>query len=135
MARFSFSKEEILAGTVVPADWYPVEIVKVDEKPMKVDDGSINFFVSVKILAGEYANVPVYSYVANSKAMGFAKNLMAAILGIAPSELKADEDLDLSTATAAGKQVDCYIVMGEYEGRANNKLQDWALLGTMSGGK
>lgn len=130
MAKIQFSKEEILSGAIVTPGWYNAEIMKIDEKPKKDDDGSINVFVTVKLTSGEYAGCAIYGYLFNTKAVGFAKDFIAAVMGIEPRDLKAGEDFEVCQETCGGKQVDVYVINDEYNGKPTNKLADWAMFGT-----
>lgn len=75
--RQVLTPDDLKKGDLIPPGWYPTEISDYDEKPADTD-GSTNCFFYFKILDGPYKGV-VVKRLFNEKALGFGKNLYAAL--------------------------------------------------------
>lgn len=128
MAILKLSKEDMLQGTIVKPGWYLVNIEKIEEKEAAKKD-STNVNVLVKITSGEFAGVKIMDMIYNTKAPGFAKNFISAMLGKPVSE---NEEFDISNETCQGKELDVFVINQEYQNRNQNKLKDYAPAGKFS---
>lgn len=128
MPKLAFTREDLLAGMIVRPDWYPLEVVKIEEKDKKQDqDGSLNVFALMKITSGEFEGVQVYQYLYNTKAPVFVIPFVKAIMGV--EELSEGDEFDISDATCKGKQIDGMLINEEYNNKPQNKIVDFAPLG------
>lgn len=117
----TFTNRDLLRGTLVDPGWYKMLIESVGDGEMSKDGGSTNYKVEGVIICDadtgdvKFKDVPVV-WNFNSKAMGFASGLFAA-LGL---EIKPDTRYDLKYAE--GKTIEVMVERGEYEGKFNNRV-------------
>src|SRR5690242_1800942 len=110
----TFSKDDILKGTLIEPAWYRVFIEDVSKSLSKAGD-STNYLVKGKILFNadtkdkKYTDYPTPYWNFNSKAMGFSKGFFES-LGV-----EIEPEKRYTFAAARGKQIDVYI---------DNKLLD-----------
>lgn len=75
--RQVLTPDDLKKGDLIPPGWYPAEISDYDEKAADTD-GSTNCNFYFKVLDGPYKGI-VIKRLFNEKALGFGKNLYAAL--------------------------------------------------------
>jgi hypothetical protein len=124
MGMFDFTEEDLARSKRVTAGWYPVVIVKVEDKP-SAGDQSRNTFVTVKGLAGDARLVEV-STCFNEKANSFSGVIpfIKAIQNGQPVVLGEKYEVNSSLE---GRQLDAYIAPGTINkaGDIGNTVKDW----------
>jgi hypothetical protein len=75
--RAILTPDDLKKGELVDVGWHPAEIVSYDEKPADTD-GSTNCIFGFKILDGPGKGVTPRTQF-NEKALGFGKNMFAAL--------------------------------------------------------
>lgn len=135
--RVNLTSEDLAAGQLVEPGWFPVEIIKYEEKPSN-GDRSTNCISHMKVIGGKGAGAKT-RLLLNEKAFGFGKNFFKA--------LGAKETTDPATGkpvmtgiildtSLLGKKLDVYLVRGtSSRGNDFNDAKDFAPLGTNSGFK
>lgn len=75
--RQILTPDDLKKGDLVPPGWYPAEIVDYKEKDADTDS-STNCIFTFKIIDGQFKGVTA-NKLFNEKALGFGKNLWAAL--------------------------------------------------------
>ena len=119
MAKIQITREALLRGKIVTPDWYPCEIVSVDEHLSKAGD-SINWDVDHKILDGPFKDV-VVRRVFNEKAPGFAIDFLKAF------DVEIDEEVggEFDMHAAKGKKCMVEIKTEMYLNRPKNVVNSY----------
>lgn len=114
MARVTFTKEQLLAGKMLPPGWYTVLVKSFQEEPAGTD-GSANYIYSLVVDDDVFKGVPV-RFQANEKwyTGEFIEFLDILLGGIQPG-VAVDFD------KLVGKKVQAFIQRGEYKGRPQNQ--------------
>ena len=121
MPQVSFSKRDLMRGTIITPAWYRVRIESVGEAPAK-DGGSTNYPVAGTILFNgddgntEFTACPI-EWNFNSKAIGFAVGFLQAF------GVKVEPDTRFDLKSAEGRELDVYIENGTYNNRIVNRVE------------
>lgn len=126
--RSVLSPDDLKKGDLAEPGWHPAEITKYEEKDAETDK-STNCIFHWKLLAGPNKGVSPRSQF-NEKALGFGKNLYAAV-GL-PFDKEKGYDLSSEVFKGmVGSKVDIYIKRGESnKGNPFNEVKDYAPLGS-----
>lgn len=115
--RFNFTKEDIARGTLVsPGEWYTVKISSYKDAVARTDGSKLAKFTA-DILDGEFKDVKLY-WQFSEKAPGFAIPFAEALTG---QKVQEGDDLDMGQNTV-GKELQVYVVRGEYNGKPQNNV-------------
>ena len=118
--RFQVSPQDVKRSKIVRPGWYLVKVTEV--KPEKAKDGqSTNIVVDLEGMEGEAMGVP-FRYWISEKAPGLAVPIIKAFGG----KVTEDEGSDFDFETIKGKTVRVEIVTDKFQGRPQNKVNDWA---------
>lgn len=126
--RQILTPEDLKRGDLIPAGWYPCEIVQYEEKDAETD-GSTNSFFHFRVLEGDHKGI-VVRRLFNEKALGFGKTLWAAL------ELPFDPQrgYELSTELfqqTVGHKILVYVKRGKSnKGNEYNDAADFKKIGT-----
>jgi hypothetical protein len=118
--KLKITREDLLRSKVVAPEWYPTEITKVDEHPSKAAD-SINWDVTLKILAPPECEGVTIIRTFNEKAPGFAVNFLKAC-GAKIDEATGGE---FDMQAAVGRKVLTYVKNETWQGTMRNKAEDF----------
>ncbi len=132
--------EEYAQGeTLLPQGWHSFEIVKIEDKISKAGD-SMNSWLHVKCLTPEFTKRNILPTCFNEKSFEPDK----AKYQVIPFVLALDPELTVAELqktgitlqfdnSLSGKTFDGRIKHEEYNGRINEKLDDYAPFGTRAG--
>ena len=80
MTRLRITTDDINRSRILPNDWYPCEIIEVEEKSAKTD-GSLLWVLTFRVISGEYQGAYLYHNI-SEKAPGFAIPLFEVFEGV-----------------------------------------------------
>jgi hypothetical protein len=128
MALFTITQEDLNKGKLVePAVWYPVEIVKVEDKTAKTS-GADMILVHLLITAGEFKGTTLYQNFMPDFP-GFIVDFLAAIQGVERTkdfEAKVlNNPIDVSDKTCKGRKLEVYVTRGSYNNKPNNQIEGY----------
>lgn len=128
MALFTITQDDINKGKLVePAVWYPVEVVKVEDKIAKTS-GADMILVHLLITAGEFKGTTLYQNFMPDFP-GFIVDFLAAISGTERTkefEQKIlNNPIDISDKTVKGKKLEVYVTRGSYNNKPNNQIEGY----------
>jgi hypothetical protein len=114
--KLRITPEDLKRSLIITPDWYPCEIMKVDEHPSKSGD-SMNWDVYFTVLSPEqFAGVPIIRTF-NEKAPGFAIEFIAACGGNIDPESGGEFEL----TAAKGKKIEVQVQNEMYNNVLRNK--------------
>lgn len=116
--KLNITPEDLLRGTIVESDWYPVEIKEVEESQAKTD-GSALWTIKMNILSGKFIGVPLQR-VFSEKAPGFAIEFLQAC-----GAKIGKEGGEFELAAAKGKKILAHVVTGMYQNRPKNDVDSF----------
>lgn len=128
MALFTITQDDINKGKLVePAVWYPVEVVKVEDKVAKTS-GADMILVHLLIRDGEFKGTTLYQNFMPDFP-GFIVDFLAAISGTERTkefEQKIlNNPIDISDKTVKGKKLEVYVTRGSYNNKPNNQIEGY----------
>lgn len=118
--RFQISPQDVKRSKIVRPGWYLSKVTKVALEDAK-DGQSKNIVIDLEGLEGEALGVPFKTWV-SEKAPGLAVPIVKAFGGQVSEETGAEFDFD----TIQGQQVRIEVITDKYQGRPQNKINDWA---------
>lgn len=127
--RAILTPDDLKKGDLVEPGWYATKISSYEEvvakgSASKPSDGSTNCIFKFKVVDGPYKGIE-FQRLFNEKALGFGKNLYAAL----EFPVRPEGGYDLSTdlfKQAIGAMVDCYVIRGRSDkGNDFNDVKDW----------
>lgn len=125
--KASLTPDDLLKGELASKGWHPAEIVDYTETEADTDGSTnINFFF--KIIDGGSKGITARRLF-NEKALGFMKNLLAAL--DYPKNAKGGYDIDGDKLKQAiGRKLEIYIVTGtSNKGNDFNDVKDFRKMG------
>jgi hypothetical protein len=124
---FTVTREDANKGKLVePGVWYPVEVIKVEEKETK--KGADMALVSYQVLAGDFVGT-----ILNGNFMpdypGFIIDFLAAISGVERTKEFEDSIINnpipITTKTVSGKKLQVYVTRGTYNNKPTNNIEGY----------
>jgi hypothetical protein len=123
MPIIRFTPADVLKAKTLEAGWYGSEIIKIDSASTTTDKGSsINYIFTFLIENSEGKEIERYF---NSKAVGMMCPLIAAATG----KIVKPENFDFDTDELLHKKVDSKLDVEIYQGRPQNKINEWVAYG------
>lgn len=124
MARFTYTQEDLLRGTLVEPGWYPVEIYDVEDVTAS-SSGAAGTKIGFRLIGeGKFKGIPVERAFYES-AVGFSKKFLEA-LGV---KLAAGMQFDFDDKLK-GKRLEVYIKNNvSNKGNSFNDVVDYRPLG------
>ena len=124
---FTISQEDANKGKLVePGVWYPVEVVKVEEKETK--KGQDMALVSYQVLAGEYVGA-ILSGNFMPDYPGFIIDFLAAISGVERTkefeQSIINQPIPITQKTVGGKKLQIYVTRGTYNNKPTNNIEGY----------
>src|SRR5262245_28924793 len=125
--RAIISPDDLKRGELVDPGWYPCEIVEYKEEEAKTD-GSTNCIYYFKVTDHPKYKGAIFKRLFNEKAMGFGKNLWAAL--DFPYDAEAGYIIETpQLAAQVGKKVNVYVKRGQSnKGNDFNDVSDFRKL-------
>lgn len=115
--RINLTREDVLAGKILPPAWYKVVVKDVTAEPSKTD-GSTNYWFKFVVVEGPYSGVPLRK--------NFSEKWMAPISGLIESLIgKPYEGGEVELDSAVGKTVMIKTINKEYQGRMQNDIEGY----------
>jgi len=118
--RFQVSASDVKRSKLIKPGWYLFSVVDVRVEKAK-DGQSNNIVIDLVGKEGDAKDVPVRTWI-SEKAPGLAVPAIKAFGGDVSEETGADFDFE----GIRGMDARLLIETGEYEGRKNNSIKDWA---------
>jgi len=118
--RFQVSPQDVKRSKSVRPGWYEAEVTGVKVEDAK-DGQSKNIVIDLLGKEGDAMNVPFRTWV-SEKAPGLAVPIIKAFGGT----VSEDEGADFDFETIKGMMVRVEIITEKYQGRPQNKINDWA---------
>lgn len=125
MLRFQVTPQDVKRSKIVRPGWYLAKVTKVALEDAK-DGQSKNIVLDLEGLEGEATGVPFKTWV-SEKAPGLAVPIIRAFGGQVSEETGSDFDFE----ACMGQTVRIEIITDKYQGRPNNKINDWAPAGAV----
>ena len=128
MALFTITQEDLNKGKLVePAVWYPVEVVKVEDKTAKTS-GADMILVHLLISGGDFKGTTLYQNFMPDHP-GFIVDFLAALAKTERTkEFEAkilNNPIDVSDKSCKGKQLEVYVTRGSYNGKPTNNIEGY----------
>lgn len=120
MPRFTVSPQDVKRSKIVKPGWYKAKVTNVALEDAK-DGQSKNIVLDLEGLEGEALGVPFKTWV-SEKAPGLAVPIIKAFGG----QVSEEEGADFEFAFCLHQQVLIEIITDKYQGRPQNKINDWA---------
>lgn len=125
MPLIQFTKADILRSQIMESQWASFSINSVTGPTKNAAGDGVNYVVGLTLIEHPTAdlNGKEFKRTFSSKAMGMMIPLFAAVQGVAVDSIKNDFQAD--TDTLIGKKIDGKITVEVYEGRPNNKVEEY----------
>lgn len=117
--KLNITRKDLLKSKVIEPNWYPVEVVKVDEHPSKAGD-STNWDVHLEVLAPESIAGVTIIRTYSEKAPGFAAEFLTAC----GANLTEDGG-SFEMGAAVGKKIQAKVINEMYNGTMRNKAESF----------
>lgn len=125
MAIIKFSTADILKGKILEEGWRSFQITAVNGPTINDKKDGVNYTVIFTLIdAGADLDGKEFPRTFSSKAIGMMIPLVAAIRGVPTSSIKP-EAFELDTSELLGNKVDGFVKVDTYEGRMNNKVEEY----------
>lgn len=131
MPKMRYTKEDLLKSKPIEPGWYPAECTGYEVKPSKGEDKSTNWTFAFKFLedakdsrGNDLGGAKVYRLF-NEKGMGFAASFIEVITG-QPANVEGGE---FDPDEARGKRLMVYVTNEMYQGRMQNRVEDFRPIG------
>ncbi len=122
MGKWNVSKDDVARGQLVKPGWHEAEIVKFEEKLAK-DQGSMNANLQFRVTSGDNAGAILF-HTFNEKATGFMVPFIEALGGTKNPD--GGYSVELSETVLKGKKLRVNVIRGEYNGKAQNNITEFA---------
>lgn len=118
--KFQVTPADVKRSKVLKPGWYLTKVTKVNLEDSK-DGQSKNIVVDLEGLEGDSLGVPFKTWI-SEKAPGLAVPIIKAFGGAVSEDTGADFDF----ASIQDQTVRVEIITDKYQGRPQNKINDWA---------
>lgn len=113
------SPDELAKNQALEPEWYKGQVVAFEAKS-SADGKSTNYIPTVKI----EKDGRQLDYYFNSKALGMMEAFAAVVNEVSVADIRKT-GVEVDSEKAIGKKVKVHLIQEPYQGRINNKIDNW----------